>query len=228
MMMFPIPAALLFFALGASAAPKAEPMQVSVQQIARRDVWVPPIEEPTSQTTWYTGTQATVTWYVWTWGAHKASWWREPDHLACICRDASDPPQQISNPKGTILLGFLLANGTGGENLDVGQSLPAGAYIFRRLMIYVMLVFVSEHPLAQGFDLIDGEVSFGVPSNIEPGTNYIIARECLPFLSQYDGVYSPPQSSATLGISAHNLLLHLRQIEKKIRYSTIYTSHNTF
>jgi hypothetical protein len=127
MMMFPIPAALLFFALGASAAPKAEPMQVSVQQIARRDVWVPPIEEPTSQTTWYTGTQATVTW------------------------DASDPPQQISNPKGTILLGFLLANGTGGENLDV------------------------EHPLAQGFDLIDGEVSFGVPSNIEPGTNYIIA-----------------------------------------------------
>jgi hypothetical protein len=87
---------------------------------------------------------------------------------------------------------------------------------------------VSDHPLAQGFDLIDGEVSFGVPSNIEPGTNYIIARECLPFLSQYDDVYSPPQSSATLGISAHNLLLHLRQIEKKIRYSTIYTSHNTF
>ncbi|KAN0127597.1 hypothetical protein V8E53_014575 [Lactarius tabidus] len=127
MMMFRTPAALLFFALGASAAPRAEPMQVAVQQITKRDVWVPPIIEPSSGTVWQTDTDVTVTW------------------------DTSNPPQDISNPQGTILLGFYLANGTGGENLDV------------------------DHPLAQGFLLTDGEVTFPLPSTIEPGYNYIIA-----------------------------------------------------
>jgi hypothetical protein len=73
MMMFRTPAALLFFALGASAAPRAEPMQVAVQQITKRDVWVPPITEPTAATTWQTGTTVTVTWYVWSRGVYKAS-----------------------------------------------------------------------------------------------------------------------------------------------------------
>jgi hypothetical protein len=127
MMMFRTPAALLFFALGASAAPRAEPMQVAVQQITRRDVWAPPITEPSAGTIWQTDTDVTVTW------------------------DTSGEPQDVTNPTGTILLGFYLANGTGGENLDV------------------------DHPLASGFPLTDGQVTFEVPSTIEPGNNYIIA-----------------------------------------------------
>jgi len=101
-------------------------MQIAVQQISKRDVWVPPVTEPTSDTIWQIGTTATVTW------------------------DASDPPQEITNPEGTLLLGFLLPNGTGGENLDV------------------------DNPLAQKFPLADGEVSFQVPS-VDPGCHYIVA-----------------------------------------------------
>ena len=81
-----------------------------------------------------------------------------------------------------------------------------------------MLSFVSDNPLAQNFPLTDGEVSFDVPTSITPGCNYIIARECLPFLPilHYDDVHRPPQSSATLGISAQNFVLKTRvHIEKK-------------
>lgn len=60
-MLFRIPTALLFFALGASAAPG---VQVAVQPIMKRDVWAPPVTDPTAQTTWYTGMDVTVTWYV--------------------------------------------------------------------------------------------------------------------------------------------------------------------
>lgn len=37
-----------------------------------------------------------------------------------IRRDTSDPPEEVTNPIGRILLGYFLPNGTGGENLDVG------------------------------------------------------------------------------------------------------------
>lgn len=62
MMMFRLPTALFFFALGASAAPG---VQVAVQPITKRDVWAPPITDPTAQTVWYLGDTVTVEWYVW-------------------------------------------------------------------------------------------------------------------------------------------------------------------
>ena len=36
-------------------------------------------------------------------------------------RDTSTRPGQVSNPIGRVLLGFIQPNGSGGENLDVGQ-----------------------------------------------------------------------------------------------------------
>ena len=76
--------------------------------------------------------------------------------------------------------------------------------------------FVSDNPLAQKFPLADGEVSFQVPS-VDPGCHYIVARECLPSLSLRDDVHRLPQSSVTLGISAHNLLLNT----EKRNYATL-------
>jgi hypothetical protein len=132
MMMFRIPAALLFFALGASAAPRAEPMQVAVQQITRRDVWVPPITEPDQLERFGKLTRMSPS--HGTYGLGEFTKRHSGVELTIsfdVRRDTSDPPQEVTNPKGTILLGFYLANGTGGENLDIGQSLPAGACIFR-------------------------------------------------------------------------------------------------
>ena len=100
--------------------------------------------------------------------------WRGADTLALTCRDTSNPPQNVTNPDGVLLLGCIYPNGTGGENLDVGQlSLAPLNHVF--LSIYVMLV--SDHPLAQGFYLSDGETYVVVP-NVTPGNNYIVVREC--------------------------------------------------
>ena len=39
-----------------------------------------------------------------------------------VCdRDTSNRPSQVTNPVGTLVLGYLNADGSGGENLDVGQ-----------------------------------------------------------------------------------------------------------
>jgi len=112
MMMFPIKfsAALLFFALGVSAAP----VQNSVH-LAKRDVWSPKITSPTKGAVWCEGSTVSVTW------------------------DTSNPPAQVTDPSGTIFLGYELSGGSGGENLDV------------------------DHPLASGFPLSQGQVSFKVP-----------------------------------------------------------------
>ncbi|KAF8262565.1 hypothetical protein EI94DRAFT_1688015 [Lactarius quietus] len=128
MMMFRIPAALLLLTFGASAAPalRFEPQQIAVQPQGKREVWAPPILCPTSGTVWQTGSTVTVTW------------------------NTSTRPPQVSNPTGTLLLGYLLPGGQGGENLDV------------------------DNPLANNFPLDAGEIDFEVP-DVDPMTTYIVA-----------------------------------------------------
>jgi len=121
-MLFKSPVALLFslaISMSASAAP------VVLSSLSQRDVWVPPIITPNAETSWTIGSNQTVTW------------------------DTSNPPSQVSNPIGTLLLGHLEPDGAGGENLDV------------------------DHPLARNFSLYDGSVTITVP-NVVPGDNYIV------------------------------------------------------
>jgi len=118
---FKLPAALLFVALGVSAAPAA----LSPVHLSKRDVWSPPITTPNKSTVWCIGSEVTATW------------------------DTSNAPAEITNPTGTLFLGHLNGDGSGGENLDV------------------------DHPLANGFPLSQGKVSFEVP-NVKPRNNYIV------------------------------------------------------
>jgi hypothetical protein len=135
---------LLFLAFGVSAAPGVVPLQIAVQQQVKRDVWVPPILSPHSGTIWHIGKTATVTWYV-GFFAHKTSVWRELDPLTLTCRNTSTRPTEVTNPTGTVLLGYLLSSGEGGENLDVGQSSRACSF-FCYVVIYVMLVRFRSSP----------------------------------------------------------------------------------
>ncbi len=121
-MIFKTPVALLFslvIGMSASAAP------VVLSSIAERDVWVPPVTSPKPGTIWTVGKSETVTWYVERAGSSPLRLdivWRL--HLICSCdRDTSTRPPEVSNPIGTLLLGYLNADGSGGENLDVGQSI---------------------------------------------------------------------------------------------------------
>src|SRR5260221_3338116 len=57
---FKLPAALLFFALGVSAAPAA----LSPVHLSKRDVWSPPVSTPNTSTVWGIGSEVTATWYV--------------------------------------------------------------------------------------------------------------------------------------------------------------------
>jgi hypothetical protein len=67
-------------------------------------------------------------------------------------------------------------------------------------------MLVSDHPLAQGFYLTDGEADVVVPS-VDPGCNYIVVREYLRFPFPLHNVHCLPQSWATRGTQAHNSLL---------------------
>jgi hypothetical protein len=109
--------------------------------LSKRDVWSPPISSPTGSTVWCIGSEVKVTWYVPTYdksprtdpmlakpaevvgGSRSLS---PPalnviSHFALPYRDASHPPAEITDPTGTLYLGHLNSNGSGGENLDVGQ-----------------------------------------------------------------------------------------------------------
>ncbi|KAH9060464.1 hypothetical protein EDB87DRAFT_1616078 [Lactarius vividus] len=126
MMIFRVPAVFLFLAVGASAAPVVVPQQVAVVQQGKREVWSPPVLNPHKGTIWHIGSTVTVAW------------------------NTSTRPPQVTNPTGTLLLGYLQPDGEGGENLDV------------------------DHPLAQGFPLDAGKVRFIVP-RVKPRKNYIVA-----------------------------------------------------
>jgi hypothetical protein len=125
LMILPSPAALLFsLVLGMSAS--AAPVVLSNIHLVGREVWAPPITSPQAGTVWSSGSNVTVTW------------------------NTSSRPTQVSNPIGSVILGYILPDGTGGENLDV------------------------DHPLAKGFQLDDGQVTFTVP-NVASNSNYIVA-----------------------------------------------------
>ncbi len=57
------------------------------------------------------------------------------DLLICLCdRDTSNQPSQVTNPTGTLLLGFSNADGSGGENLDISQFLTRTRVLFSFLI----------------------------------------------------------------------------------------------
>ena len=131
-MILPSPVALLFsLALGMSAS--AAPVVFDSHHLLPRTVWSPRIITPTGKTVWKLNSEATVTWYVenarplrldidggGAWGFIV-----ELD-FSCVCvfvwnRDPSNPPPLAANNTGMVLLGHLNEDGSGGENLDVGQ-----------------------------------------------------------------------------------------------------------
>lgn len=113
--------------------------------LAPRDVYVPPVVYPKSDTVWRVGETHTVVW------------------------DASNPPQQITNPKGRIFLrkgGYTLMNSTS-----------------HRLQRYHRggSDFIDLVTLASGFDIVPEEGDYGrqtiqVP-DVAPGTDYAVVRE---------------------------------------------------
>ncbi|PBK74807.1 hypothetical protein ARMSODRAFT_1080491 [Armillaria solidipes] len=92
--------------------------------ISRRDVFSPKITNPTASTTWFKDSRVNVTW------------------------DTSNVPQNLTNTKGKLVLGFM--NGRDdNEHLDM------------------------QNPLAEGFDILAGTASFLVP-DVTPGQDYIV------------------------------------------------------
>jgi hypothetical protein len=79
--------------------------------------------------------------------------------------DASNPPDQITNPKGKVL---LVKNGVQDYSM--------------RPRLYPVFLFsddiLAEHPLAQGFDILKGSVKVTVPK-VKPGHNYAVVGECI-------------------------------------------------
>ncbi|KAL0581173.1 hypothetical protein V5O48_000863 [Marasmius crinis-equi] len=95
-----------------------------------RDVYSPRITDPSEGTVWIAGLNATIKW------------------------DISNPPRNITNRAGEIVLGRF--NGTDdNEHLDL------------------VSVFFQENPLADDFDLLSGSVTIEVP-DVEPGEDYFI------------------------------------------------------
>ncbi|KAI1789774.1 hypothetical protein LXA43DRAFT_549252 [Ganoderma leucocontextum] len=92
--------------------------------LARRDVWSPVILSPNASDVWRAGSLVEIRW------------------------DTADPPAQVTNYMGRILLGHE-QDADGNEHLDF------------------------EHPLAQGFNLSRGAVSVTVP-DVVPSNNYFI------------------------------------------------------
>ncbi|KAI0278295.1 hypothetical protein BGY98DRAFT_933881 [Russula aff. rugulosa BPL654] len=100
-------------------------MPVVFNSLLERDVWAPKVTNPNAATVWTTGSKETVIW------------------------DTSNRPENVTNPVGTLLLGYINSDGSGGENLDVA------------------------HPLAQGFQLSAGSVEVTVPV-VKPRNSYIV------------------------------------------------------
>jgi hypothetical protein len=54
-------------------------------------------------------------------------------------RDTSTRPGQVSNPVGSVVLGFIQPDGSGGENLDIGQLIEL-KYMFK-----ISLITTTRH-----------------------------------------------------------------------------------
>lgn len=90
----------------------------------KRIVYNPHITSPTSSTVWHAGKTYTVTW------------------------DTSDLPTEAQGYKGMIKLGYLPADGSGGENL--------------------------RWDLADGFPIKDGQTQVKLPADLEERNDYIV------------------------------------------------------
>jgi len=100
---------------------------VQAAPLNKRDVYVPRILDPHAGTVWTSGQQATVTW------------------------DTSNPPKQITNRKGLIIL-------RKGETELPGECDQYNiSWKTSTNSRYALVV------LADGFDILDGKVSFIVP-----------------------------------------------------------------
>lgn len=123
-MIFKSPVAFLFSLAIAMSASSAMP--VVFNSLFERDVWAPKVTNPNATTVWTIGSKETVIWYVertlhptppCTYGVGAS-----PFFLICLYdRDTSNRPENVTNPIGTLLLGYINPDGSGGENLDVGQ-----------------------------------------------------------------------------------------------------------
>jgi hypothetical protein len=122
-MLFKSPVAFLFSLAITMSASSAVP--VVFNSIWERDVWAPRVTSPSATTVWECLSNQTVTW------------------------DTSNAPANVTNPIGTLLLGFINPDNSGGENLDV------------------------DHPLAQGFPLTAGSAEITVPV-VPTKVNYIV------------------------------------------------------
>ncbi|CAL1707822.1 unnamed protein product [Somion occarium] len=88
-----------------------------------RTVYIPKITHPKSETVWVRHSKVTVKW------------------------ETHDPPKEITNRKGKIVLGYV-EDGTD-EHLNL------------------------DHPLAEGFDIMDGSIEVRVP-DVESRNDYIV------------------------------------------------------
>ena len=76
----------------------------STGTVGTQDVYVPPVLTPDADTVWFTGRTYNVTWYV---APSPVIYRFQPSSLLtpyAFCRDTSDPPAQITNRYGRILL----------------------------------------------------------------------------------------------------------------------------
>ncbi|KAK0221883.1 hypothetical protein IW262DRAFT_1493614 [Armillaria fumosa] len=92
--------------------------------ISRRDVFSPKITNPTAGTTWFKDSRVNVTW------------------------DTSNAPQNLTNTKGKLVLGFM-------DGQNDSEHL------------------IMQNPLADGFDILAGTTTFLVP-DVTPGQDYIV------------------------------------------------------
>ncbi|KAF4617374.1 hypothetical protein D9613_005680 [Agrocybe pediades] len=118
------------FCLGVTAMP-CMPCQASHRRATALDQMLPPrglyspkITNPTNESLWTVGSDVTVTW------------------------DLRDMLKNTTNPKGTILLGYL-EDGSDEEHLNI------------------------KHPLASGFDIKEGFVTFKCPK-VDSRKDYIV------------------------------------------------------
>lgn len=75
---------------------------VASAPISARDVFVPPVLYPRAGTVWKAGETYTVTWYVPSPSPHHRS--DANDRFFVTIRDISNPPAQITNKQGEIVL----------------------------------------------------------------------------------------------------------------------------
>lgn len=80
-------------------------------------------------------------------------------------------PKEITNTKGTLLLG-MIKKGSDSEHLDLGKPSELLSHRFFNPFYLDWL----DHPLAKDFDIRKGEISITVP-HVAPGNSYIVVCE---------------------------------------------------